>query len=921
MTRKEKILAYVQAKNKAVTTKEIADDLGILRNNVSKELNVLVRAGQLSKIAGRPVKYQSLTDKTDTVTAETVSKIPDPTEPPLKSSIFDTMIGQKDSLKTQIEQAKAAILYPPHGLNVLITGPTGSGKTYFANAMHQFAINQAMVENKNFVTFNCADYAHNPQLLMSHLFGYVKGAFTGAQEDRDGLIQKADGGILFLDEVHRLPPEGQEMIFYFMDHGTYSKLGEITKVHHADVRLICATTEDPESSLLKTFVRRIPITIQMPQFEARSVREQLALLKRLLTLEANRTQKNITVTEDVVKALLGSVTFGNVGQLKSNIQLVCAQGFLNSVDQAEQINLKFEQLPQNIKDGMSRLASDRVRLGKLSQLLEPVLLIQPDGAAESINESDRYELPYNLYEIIGNKAALLKEEGLEQGAINNFIMTDINVHLKSFYRDNKILRTEKNLNELVDQDTLQLTKDIMQMLKKDCGYHVGENFIYAMSLHLSSFIKRVQSGRPMREVSDDLVAMVKDYPADLKLAEKIKAMLEDHYDFIVPASEVYYLAVLLISLNSVPKHGKVGVVVAAHGNHTASSMVQVVTELLNVDNLAAFDMSLEMSPTVALNEIIAKVKQVDRGNGVLLLVDMGSLSTFSAKITEETDIKVKTIDMVTTAMVLEAARKTALIDSDLELVYHELNEFNGYSRKAEEPTQGELEDVRQRAILALCSTGKGTAEKIKQMLDEILADQLIDDVSVLTMSVVGMNDKISELNEEYRIIATTGIADPNLGVPYISLEELFQGDRGKRQLIEHLENSQTWYVESKTPAPKVDQTAAANYLEQYYTFINPKKVIGVLWQYCDLLAKERQLKLTDARRLALIMHLGGAIERVLLSAPVTLTEEQAVEFEQSDWPQALKLADEYLEDKLNLKFPSAEAYYIAKLVDTEMVES
>ena len=111
-----------------------------------------------------------------------------------------------------------------------------------------------------------------------------------------------------------------------------------------------------------------PICFSLPQFEKRSVREQLALLKRLLTLEANRTKREIVVPEDVVKALLGSVTFGNVGQLKSNIQLVCAQGFLNSVEQTEQINLEFEQLPPNIKEGLSRLASDRVRLGKLAQL-------------------------------------------------------------------------------------------------------------------------------------------------------------------------------------------------------------------------------------------------------------------------------------------------------------------------------------------------------------------------------------------------------------------------------------------------------------------------------------------------------------------------------------------------------------------------
>ncbi|MCH3196663.1 sigma 54-interacting transcriptional regulator, partial [Listeria monocytogenes] len=73
------------------------------------------------------------------------------------------------------------------------------------------------------IMFKCADYYNNPQLLMSQILGHVKGAFTGAENDKGGLGEKAEGGILFLDEIHRLPPDGQEMIFYLMDSGTYNK--------------------------------------------------------------------------------------------------------------------------------------------------------------------------------------------------------------------------------------------------------------------------------------------------------------------------------------------------------------------------------------------------------------------------------------------------------------------------------------------------------------------------------------------------------------------------------------------------------------------------------------------------------------------------------------------------------------------------
>ncbi|EDH9214291.1 RNA polymerase subunit sigma-54, partial [Salmonella enterica subsp. enterica serovar Agona] len=152
----------------------------------------------------------------------------------------------------------------------------------------------------------------NPQLLVSHIFGHVKGAFTGATRDKFGLLSEADGGMLFLDEVHRLPPEGQEMIFYFMDTGTYGLLGETQRSRKAQILLICATTEEPNSTLLSTFLRRIPIKINIPNLAERSPGDQVDLLKYLLEIEARKINCAITIDTDSAKAIIGSSFSGNV---------------------------------------------------------------------------------------------------------------------------------------------------------------------------------------------------------------------------------------------------------------------------------------------------------------------------------------------------------------------------------------------------------------------------------------------------------------------------------------------------------------------------------------------------------------------------------------------------------------------------------
>ncbi|MEE6666565.1 sigma 54-interacting transcriptional regulator [Pediococcus acidilactici] len=960
MKRQERIYQYVLEhtepasadeanRQNGLTTSTIADALKIARSNVSKELNDLVRQRKLFKISGRPVRYCQLALNEDDPLAQDPSeyhiedgisgmelgkkklagKLDKPTaakQLSVHKDIFDRMIGKDQSMKNQIEQAKAAMLYPPRGLNTLIIGPTGSGKTYFANAMFDFAqARNLLSKDQQLVTFNCADYAHNPELLMSHLFGYVKGAFTGADDEQDGLIQEADGGMLFLDEVHRLPPEGQEMIFYFMDHGTYSRLGETAKTHHANVRLVCATTEDPESTLLQTFVRRIPITIQLPPFNKRSPEERIELLRSLVTIEANRTNKEITLTEDVVQALLGSVTYGNVGQLKSNIQLVCAKGFLNNIGNEGKIMITSDDLPSNIKDGLLNLASNRQELGAISKLLEPYMVVKPGASyATPVTRKDSYELPYNLYEIIGDKAMMLREEGLDQENINNFITTDINLHLKSFYKnDLDTVNAESKLAEIVDKGIINFTKQIQPKVENRLNYRFKDNFIYAMSLHISSFIKRIQSGKPMRLMGNDLVAMVKDYPEELEVAKSIKESLEQRYGLPIPESESYYLAVLLISLKTVPTStGKVGIVVAAHGSNTASSMAQVVSQLLSDNSIQAFDMPLDMNPQVAYKGIVDRVRAADQGEGVLLLVDMGSLSTFGPKITEETQIPVKVIDMVTTAMVLEATRKASFIDSNLDEIYAELREFHGYSRVAITDEGQSMEDDqavamlsgKPKAVIAVCSTGEGTAQKIKGILGQLLLQNLIEDIKVFPISIVNMHQAIEEINQKYTIVAATGVMDPEVGVPFMPLQSLLQGGGEKfvRQLAERSELS--WVFDEKDA--KLTRSVCRQYLSKYFVFLNADKFADILWNYVDYLAQSRQVEFSESFRINLIMHVAGAVERQLTNNPMQVNAAELAEVQEQPWFKAVQEADDQFLQRIQIKMTLGEEFYIYKLLET-----
>ena len=701
MKRIDKIYNYILNNSKKVTkdklleikgfnAQEIEESLDILKSNVCRELNVLCRNKKIVKIKNRPVCYfdrecfenilsiklpsdlEEITDINDFINSE----INVNTE---EQSPFNYLIGATTSLKNSIEQAKAALLYPPNGLHTLIIGSTGVGKSLFVNIMYQYSkYIQKLPEDAPFIIFNCADYCNNPQLLLSHIFGHIKGAFTGAEKEKEGIVEKADGGILFLDEIHRLPPEGQEMIFYFMDTGTYNKLGETDRHRTANVLLIGATTEDPNSTLLNTFIRRIPITIAIPSFEERPIEDKLEMINYLISKEAQRVNKTIKVSSEAVKAFIGSTSYGNVGQLKSNIQLACAKGFLNCINTDKGIDINLNLLPPNIKNGIFTFVNKTKDNTTMWNMIPNTIIIQPDGD-KTFLETDAYEPPFNIYNIIEDKASLLKDEGMREDDIKNFITTDINIHLKKFYdRFKNDMHRREGLLKIVDKDIVEFAEEIKILAEDRLDKKLNERFIYAISLHFSALFNRINKNTVSFSSDINLQSSINSKEYDV--AKEIHKLIEDRYKLTIPQVEIEYLSLLLTSIQESSHQERVGIVVAAHGTSTATSMVAVAKKLFDADNIIAVDMPLERTPSDILESVVEKVKQVDEGKGVLLLVDMGSLKSLGEVITDRTNIETKSIDMVSTPIVLEAVRKCALCDNDLNSVYTYLcADFRGYT--------------------------------------------------------------------------------------------------------------------------------------------------------------------------------------------------------------------------------------------------
>lgn len=929
MKRIEKIYEYIKQRSGAYTPEtlrgrvgvdaaEIAENLSILRNNVSMELNTLHRMDKIVKITGRPVLYFDK-ETLETMCGREFGEGPcqfSAAEECLKAAAaqdkgpFDRLVGANTSLKKQVEQAKAAILYPPDGLHTLIVGQTGVGKTLFARMMYEYGkAVQKLAPTAPFITFNCADYYNNAQLLISHIFGHIKGAFTGADTAKAGLVEEADQGILFLDEIHRLPPEGQEMIFYFIDTGTFNRLGETTRARKAKVLIISATTEDPSSALTKTFVRRIPNIITIRPLAERSLEEKVEIIKLLLADEVQRINKPVRISVEAVKSLIGSIGNGNVGQLKSNIKLLCAKAFLNGIDNPNYIEIDFKILPTNIKNGLLTLSADRAELALLSKCVGEPLFITPPGE-QLLLEEETGKAPFNLYQVVEDKVELLKGEGISDELIKQIVATDVNIYIKSFYNKQDLhMSMRERLLKIVDKSLVDFTEEINLFVQKRLNRPYKERFLYAFSLHLSAFLKRVKAQEPLSY--GELEGTTPKDSLEFQVALEIKDKIEAHYHIEVPKAEIEYFALLLESIDEEEAEEKIVIIVATHGKSAATSMVEVAQKLFSANdtNIIAVDMPLEVSPQEILEKMITQLGELNYQKGVLLLADMGSLCNFGSMIMERLKVQVKTIDMVSTPLILEAMRKVDIAGIDLNVIYESLINFKGYEVAAFSGDKAAPGARRAKeAIVTICTSGEGAAVKLKEMLEDLMAHLVDRPIEILPVGVRNLENALEEISKDFQIIAAVGMVKPKFSVPFIPLEKLISGE-GEKVLRSLLKSGAKSVVEQKHIVVK---NLCEESLQNFLTYLNPAKIMSVLLEFDSVLEKGLHKRLSNPLRIRLLVHCGCALERMVIKGGLAYKGDR--ENLDTHALAHLRQAASVFEKSLNLRLTDDELCYMAEML-------
>jgi serine/threonine-protein kinase PknK len=249
---------------------------------------------------------------------------------------FVHIIGQSRALRSALAKLETAV---NSDLPVLICGETGTGKELFARALHEHGARS----RAPFVALNCG--AIPDSLFESELFGHARGAFTGAERARPGLLARAEGGLLFLDEVAELPLVRQAALLRVLESRKYRPVGS-DEEQAFDVRIVAASNRPLDEEVARgKFRQDLLFRINVLELRVPPLRERAEDIPMLVRAFLERAPARVSIAPDAMNALERYAWPGNVRELEHQIQRLLALGVPR---------VELGHLPRGLRSGSPR---------------------------------------------------------------------------------------------------------------------------------------------------------------------------------------------------------------------------------------------------------------------------------------------------------------------------------------------------------------------------------------------------------------------------------------------------------------------------------------------------------------------------------------------------------------------------------------
>lgn len=905
---KDEILHYLDKETKTVNLEELDDKftaggiakaLNAKRNTVSLYLNQLTNEEKLVKIETRPVhflhraSFEKENYKLKKSVYQSVTKLEQENS---NQDLLKRFVQINPSLKESIERVRAAVLYPNGGLPLLINGESGTGKSYLVSLINRFCRTHKLIKKSApFITINCAQYADNPELLTSNLFGYKKGAFTGADEDHEGAFVEANGGILFLDEVHRLGPKGQEKLFTYLDQGIVYPVGETKKGKRVHVRLCFATTEDLDTSFLTTFTRRIPVKITLPPLSQRSKEERLNLVYTLFNNEQKKIAKPLSISDQVLDMLANYQPTGNIGDLKNAIKLTIARANADQKDN-ETITLTAYNLPLDV------LNKSKVEVYHPSS--KPIMITN-ETEVDNLIERNFPEKKIFLNSL--NKLLKVYEQSDDN-------LAECESKLKQIvYQLFDSLLFEKNNSDHIPllSYVIDGVNHLFEQMKTAYQLKISNNAVYAVSYYLFERQKFQWSSEETKN-QKALVKLNKDvrqrYLDIYVYVTKLINLIKTNLDIELNEVDYIFLTIYLNKLEIITKTGLIKAIVIAHGYATAGSIANVVNRLLGAHTLDAFDMPINVSTQEIADKIIDYTENNDVTHGLIILVDMGSLKEIETLFPRQINAPILLINNVSTLLALTVG-ESILKKRNFRKISQLVKQTGEIEIKLTYP-----ETSKQKVILTTCYSGIGTATHVARLLERCLPNKKI---KIVPYDFQALKDthEVGIIKKMYEVVGIIGTENPSInGIDFIYLEQILS-DKDTAKLSDWLKTAFS-NQEIETILNNLVKNFSLEQTINMVTILDAPKVIENITIFIQELERRFSITLSNQKKFTLYVHVSYLIERLIRKEANNLDYNYEKSFSQkyANELSKIKAAFSVISDNYSVKIPQSELIYIDQIV-------